>query len=148
MNTFSNDADFRQTLENLPPEEQRQVAVQFVKHVLALTDDPRLERILKVASDGEATEEDLANALRSARSAVLDSHTRCGAEVDWAAQAGYFVARAAEAALGGGIKRSAVGWATAMSSRMARTCESIDASTDAAGKETEAQYAILAEHLN
>lgn len=148
MKTIANDAEFKNALSSLDPARQRLVAARFVKHVLDLGKDPRIERALKVAADENAGEEDLAAALKNARAAVLDSHTRCGAEGDWSEQAGYFVARAAVAAIGGSTKASGPAWAAAMSSRMARTCESIDADADAAGQERQAQYRILAEYLN
>lgn len=147
MKTITSDTEFRQALDSLSPEQQRQVAVRFVENVLPLGDDPRVAKALKSAADPDATDEDIASALKSAKSAVVDSHTRCGAEGDWSEQAGYFVARAAVAAIGGG-KSSGPAWAAAMSSRMARTCESIDSDADAAGQESQAQYRILAEYLN
>ena len=59
----------------------------------------RIARVLKVAGDSEASEGELADALKTARATTFDCHTRCGSEGDWSEQAGYFVARAATAAL-------------------------------------------------
>lgn len=148
MKKFSDDPGFKKALDGLSPDQQREVAVRFVEHVLPLGGDPHLERALQSVADQAASKEDLAAALRVARSSVLESHTRCGAEGDWSEQAGYFVARAAVAAIGGAGKTSNPAWAAAMSCRMARTCDSIESDQEPAESESLAQYAILAEYLN
>ncbi|OOY41598.1 hypothetical protein BOV91_10635, partial [Solemya velum gill symbiont] len=80
----------------------------------------------------------------------IESHTRCGSEGDWTEQAGYFVARAAVAAVTpqAQAKKNPV-WSAAMSSRMARTSMLID-DEQSAGKthsENEWQYDTLSEYL-
>ncbi len=147
MQVISNDTEFRQALEQLDPISQRVVAVKFVENVLALGDDRRISRALETAADTQASEEELSSALKQARAAALESHTRCGADGDWREQAGYFVARAAASAFGT-AKKSGLAWSAAMSCRMARTCTEIDTETDTSGQESAAQYATLSEFLN
>ena len=71
----------------------------------------------------DASEEELAAALKTAHAVTFDSHARCGAEGHWADQAGYFVARAAVAASDatGALRAGGPAWQAAMSARMAHT---------------------------
>ncbi len=152
MTTISNDAEFRRALDGLDAVHQRVVAARFVEHVLDLSNDERLDLVARTAANSAATDSELVAALSSARAATFDSHTRCGSEGDWSAQAGYFVARAAAAAVTpAGQLPGGCAWQAAVSSRMARTCETIaqDAAADnpAAG-ESAAQYRILSEFLD
>jgi len=151
MNEISNDTDFRDALESLDDVQQRQIAVLFVQHVLPMSEDIRLERALKTAADANATQEELAGALKSAHAATFDSHARCGAEGHWADQAGYFVARAAVAATTPAAHARAGGpaWQAAMSARMAYTSMLIeDTSNQSAHSECEWQYQALSDYLN
>jgi hypothetical protein len=152
MTAISNDTEFRQALEGLDATRQRVVAAHFVEHVLSLSNDERLALVTRTAANSDAPDSELVAALGSARAATFDSHTRCGSEGDWSEQAGYFVARAAAAALTpAGHLPGGSAWQAALGSRMARTCESIslDAAADnpAAG-EIAAQYRILSEFLD
>lgn len=152
MNAINNEADFKQQLESLSPDRQRQVAALFVEHVLPLSSDKRLERVVKTAVDLEASKEELAAALRSAMAVTFDSHAVCGAEGHWSDQAGYFVARAAVAATTV-PEHSRVGgpaWQAAMSARMAYTSMLIDDVTDqhSAHTECEWQWQALSDYLN
>jgi hypothetical protein len=151
MSDINNDAEFRLALEGLDAVQQRQVAALFVKHVLPLSGDKRLERVTKTAADADATEEELAAALKSAHAATFESHARCGAEGHWSDQAGYFVARAAVAA-STSPEHSRVGgpaWQAAMSARMAYTSMLIDdVSNQSAHTECEWQYQSLSDYLN
>lgn len=149
MSQVNNDIEFRQQLDKLDKARQRVLAANFIEHVLPLSSDERVSRAVKVAADTNASSDELASALRSVTAAALDSHARCGADCKWADQAGYFVARAAMAALSHEAQSSASpAWQAAMSSRMARTCMAID-STDGGDEEEQlAQYRILDEYLN
>ena len=152
MSEMCNDKEFRVTLASLSPPQQREVAVLFVNHVLSLCEDKRLDRVMKIAADAEATEEELAAALKTAHAVTFDSHARCGAEGHWSDQAGYFVARAAVAVVTP-IAHSRVGgpaWQAAMSARMAHTTALIDdvTNTQSAHTECEWQYRALSEYLN
>jgi len=152
MSQITNDREFRQALEELSSVQQRAIAAQFVAHVLALSNDERLNRVVSIAAVEHAMDDELLNALRSARAATFESHTRCGSEGNWTDQAGYFVARAAVAAVtpAAHSRSGGAAWQAAMSSRMARTSMLID---DAAGEpsvqtENEWQYRTLADYLN
>ncbi len=152
MSDMCNDKEFRKTLESLDPLQQREVAVMFVNHVLELSDDKRLDRVLKVAADGGATDEELAAALKTAHAVTFDSHARCGAEGHWSEQAGYFVARAAVAAVTPPAHARVGGpaWQAAMSARMAFTTSLIDDETNTRSAHTECewQHRALLDYLN
>lgn len=144
-----NDADFKQELGQLDLGQQRRVGAAFVHHVLGLTADPAIEKVLGVAANAaELTKEELAAAFKSARSAVLESHARCGADSDWQAQAGYFVARAAEALVTPAGQAKSPAWDAAANARMARTSSMIGAADESMHQESEAQYRILEQFLN
>ena len=149
MIEITDQTQFKQALEALDPTRQRLVAARFVENVLSLSDDPRIARAIATAANANAGEAELAEALRSAKVAAIDSHTRCGAECDWAESAGYFVARAAIAALSTkGKIPGGPAWQAAMSSRMARTSESIATGKDVSQETALAQYRILSEFLS
>jgi hypothetical protein len=152
MNAIDNEAGFKRELESLSPDRQRQVAALFVQHVLPLSNDKRLERVVKTAADLDASREELTAALRSAMAVTFDSHAVCGAEGHWSDQAGYFVARAAVAATTA-PENSRVGgaaWQAAMSARMAYTSMLIDDVTQqhSAHTECEWQWQALSDYLN
>ena len=152
MKQISNDTEFKQALHPLDEIKQRVVAAKFTEHVLALSNDDRVKRAIKVAADENASAGEVADALKSARSAILDSSTRCGAEGNWTDQAGYFVARAAVAALSPQqqTKSGNPAWQAAMSCRMAQTSMQIDNDSDEVPEhsENEWQYDILSNYLN
>jgi len=136
MTRVSNDTEFRTVLDGLDPARQRQCS------------DERIARVVGVAGNSEAGEDELAEALKTARATTFACHTRCGSEGDWSEQAGYFVARAATAALTPiGQMPSGPAWQAALSSRMAQTSRSIVTGDDTAGQEGEQQYRILSEFL-
>ena len=149
MIQVTNDSEFRQALDGLDATRQRLVAARFVENVLALCVDERIASVTRVAGNGEASADELAAALKTARATTFDCHTRCGSEGDWSEQAGYFVARAATAALTPvGQMPSGPAWQAALSSRMAQTSRSIVTGDDTAGKEGTQQYRILSEFLD
>jgi len=152
MNQISNDMEFKQALEGLSTVKQRTMAAAFVAHVLPLSKDERLNRVVSIAGVEHVMEDELLNALKSARAATFESHTRCGSEGDWTDQAGYFVARAAVAAVTPPAQSRAGGaaWQAAMSSRMARTSMLIDDGDGeaTAQAENEWQYRALSDYLN
>ena len=149
MPGITSDTEFRKALDGLDATRQRQVAARFVENVIALCSDERLAGVVAVAGNREAGEGALADALKTARSTTIDCHTRCGSEGDWSEQAGYFVARAATAALTPqGQMPSGPAWQAALSCRMAQTSRSIVTGDDTAGQESEQQYRILSEFLD
>ncbi|MEJ2309608.1 MAG: hypothetical protein P8Z31_06560 [Gammaproteobacteria bacterium] len=149
MVQIQNDADFKEALLGLDPVDARVIGAKFVESVTPLADDQRLRRIVDVALTPDAMQDELAASLRTARSIMVDTYTRCGADGDWNEQAGYFVARAAVACLSPIEKGKPGGpaWQAAMSSRMARTSASI-VSADEVESESGRQYSILSEFLN
>ncbi len=152
MNQITNDTIFKQALQQLDPTQQRTVAARFLDHIAALSDDVRIHHVIKTAAQNDASEHDLSASLKSARAAMLDSHTRCGSEGNWTAQAGYFVARAAVAAITPPAQSKAGGpaWQAAMSSRMACTSSLIDDESDEiqSHSEREWQHQALTDYLN
>lgn len=150
MSSVSNDKQFRDALNGLNPQQQRIVGALFVESVLGLSEDPRVARSLIAAKDMEPGEEALILARRSVKAASLEAHTRCGADGEWTDQAGYFVARAAEACLEpeGRSQGKGAAWKAAMSARMARTCLAADSDEDAHDTESQAQYQILTSYLD
>ena len=148
MTWISNNTEFRTALDALDPARQRLVAARFVENVLALCSDERIARVLRVAGNREAGEDELAEALKTARATTFDCHTRCGSEGDWSEQEGYFVARAATAALTPVAQMpSGPAWQAALSSRMAQTSKAIVTGDDTAGQEAGQQYRVLSEFL-
>ena len=151
MSQITNDAEFKQALQNLDATQQRTVAAMLVEHVLSLSDDGRIKRVIKVATDDSASEGEISDALKSAKAAIMDSSTRCGAEGNWTDQAGYFVARAAVAAVTpqAQSKSGNPAWQAALSCRMAQTSIEIDNDADdvPGHSENEWQYNILSNYL-
>lgn len=151
MSQITNDAEFKQALQNLDATQQRVVAGKFVEHVLPLSNDDRIKHVIKIATNSDASQVQVSDAMRSAKAATVDSHTRCGSEGNWTEQAGYFVARAAVAAITPQAQSRASGpaWQAAMSCRMAQTSLLIDNESDevSANSENEWQYGILSGYL-
>ena len=149
MTDITSENQFKAALKGLSLPEQREVGASFVEHVASLADDERIGFAIRVASNRDAANDELASAFKSAKAAAIDCYTRCGADADWAEQAGYFVARAASAIVAPEKDVSADGpaWHAAVNSRMARTCSIIDADTAAESQETGQQYRILEDYL-
>ena len=151
MSQISNDTEFKQALQNLDATQNRVVSALFIEHVMALSSDDRIQRAVKVAVNSSVSDGEIADALKLAKAAIMDSSTRCGAEGNWTEQAGYFVARAAVAALTPLAQSRSGGpaWQAAMSCRMAQTSLLIDNESDeiAGSSENEWQYSILSGYL-
>ena len=150
MSAISNDREFRDALNDLSVDRQRAVGALFVESVLGLNDDPRVSQALSAAK-APGLEEDALNFVRhSIKAACLEAHTRCGADGEWSEQAGYFVARAAEACVEpeGRAQGKGPAWKAAMSARMARTCLAAESDEDSHDSESQAQYQILTSYLD
>ncbi len=151
MTQISNDKEFRQALQNLDATQQRMVAALFTEHVQSLCSDDRIQLAIKVAADSSASQAEISDTLKSAKAATIDCSTRCGAEGNWTHQAGYFVARAAMAALTPQAQSASGGpaWQAALSCRMAQTCLLIDDNCDEAEafSEDKWQYDTLSDYL-
>ena len=149
MATITNDSEFRDALSALPVEQQRVVAAMFVESVSDLSDDQRVSQALTAAKDPEIAEDAMNLARRNAKAASLEAHARCGSEGEWTDQAGYFVARAAEACVEASVREDkGPAWKAAMSARMARTCLAADSEEDSHDRESHAQYDILKNYLD
>ena len=149
MSDITDDTGFKKALQGLDYTDQRQLAARFVENVMSLATDDRIAHVVAVAGTPDAGDAALTEALHSARAATLACHTRCGSEGDWKEQAGYFVARAATAAVTPeGRQAGGPAWQAAMSARMAQTARSIDSDEDCAGQERLSQYRMLSDFLN
>lgn len=141
---IQDDNTFQAALRKLGGKEQRVAAARFVENVLPLTNDTKLAQVVEIATNDNASCEDLAAALRIAQHSALENRARYGIEGDWHKQAGYFVARAAVAALSPRCQvPEGIAWHAALNSRLARTSEAIDNGVDTEGQEREKQYLIL-----
>jgi len=150
MKAITDDRAFKAALQELNAVQQRTLAAKFVEHVLPLSKDDRLDRVVKTASDRDSSQDELSAAMKSAKAATIDSHTRCGSEGNWEDQAGYFVARAAIATVTPAAQSKAGGpaWQAAMNSRMARTSKLIDTESGTElHEESEWQYQTLTDYL-
>jgi len=149
MTHIDNESDFKQTISGLDDSTQRQLAALFTAHVMTLSDDKRIASGVAIAGDPDASVSELSASFKAVKAATFESHTRCGSEGDWTAQAAYFVARSCESALmPEAIKHSSRAIHAATSARMARTARSIDNSDEGDINEREAQYLILNEFLS
>ena len=149
MKQIESESDFKQIIAELDDSTQRQLAALFTAHVMTLSDDKRIASGVAIAGDPDASATELNTSFKAVKTATIESHTRCGAEGDWTAQAAYFVARACEAALMPEVfKQSGRAVQAATSARMARTARSIDSSESGDTTEREAQYQILNEFLS
>ena len=149
MSTITNDSDFRNALDALPIAQQRVVGALFVENVLDLSDDQRVKQALESAKDADIAEDAMSLVRRNAKAASLEAHTRCGSDGEWTDQAGYFVARAAEACVDSNVREGkGPAWKAAMSARMARTCLAADSDEDSHDSESQAQYNILTTYLD
>ena len=150
MSAITTDAQMREAISEMDIPRQRALAARFIEHVLELSGDERVGRAVETAASPDAEESQLSNALRGAKAAALDAHARCGADGEWTDQAGYFVARAAEAAVAPQVRSHGRGpaWQAALSCRMARTAQTTETDEDAHDSESQAQYRILNDYLN
>ncbi len=146
MSRIKSDSEFRQTLDGLSLEQQRTIAARFVENVLDLSGDVRLPAVVAAA----ASSGDLETAFKTAKKVSLEAHARCGSEGDWNDQAGYFVARGAQAAVEPQVRTAGKNpaWKAAIQCRMARTCLAAEVDEDSHDMETGAQYQLLSDYLD
>ena len=147
--TIADEKTFKSALEGLSTPQQRYVGALFVENVLHLSEDNRLKGLLNAAKRADISDDELLTLYQAGKTAVVDSYTQCGREIDWLSQAGHFVAEAATAcvALAPPGKSDNPAWNAAMHARMARTCECIAQGESTEKCEMEAQYAILNKYL-
>jgi hypothetical protein len=149
MTVITSESQFRQAIKALNTDQQRVLAARFAEHVLGLCHDKRIANAIRIAADPDASQDELEVAFHEARAAAIDCHTRCGSEGDWAEHAGYFVARAAIAAVTpeSQLDGASPALQAAMGCRMAQTCKSIAEEKDMAAQEAQDQYRILSEYI-
>lgn len=151
MSAINNDSAFKAALDGLGETQQRRVAALFTRQLLSETHDIRVRQAVETLldGDGDADEETLASLAHSVKSAIIASHTRCGAESDWEEQQRYFVARAAYACVASRSqsKNDNLAWQAAVACRTARTCGLIFSDSPDASQENIQQYQILADFL-
>jgi hypothetical protein len=149
MNEIKDDGTFQAALKILDKKNQRIAAAHFVKHVLPLCEDIQINECIKIAADHNASHTELSEALKIAKHSALDNRARDGIEGNWHKQAGYFVARAAIAALSPCCQMPAgIAWNAATSCRLARASDAIDNGYNANVQEREDQYSILNKFLD
>lgn len=149
MMQINNDGAFQAALKKLDGRVQRVAAARFIEHVLPLSGDTKLAHVVEIAGDHNASRASLNEALKIAKSSAIHCRARDGIEGDWHRQAGYFVARAAIAALSPRCQvPEGIAWHAALNSRLARTSEAIDHGYNEDTQEREYQYAIVAGFIN
>ena len=148
---ITNDQQLREALNNLNPQQQRELGGLYVSNVSHLSADPRINRALDAASRADISPQELEDAYKSVKTFATQSYTACGRDADWAAQAEHFVAAAATACLApdeqSGAKSNNA-WKAAMQARMAKNCEMILNDAGELANEAEKQYRIAEKYLN
>lgn len=150
MTKIQSDAEFKSALSALPVDRQRQLGKLFVEHVIRLSDNPVVGKTLTADDLAGMTEDEIAGAYKTTKSAAIDSYTLCGHEGDWIKQASHFVAAAAAACFTPGdqaVKCNDIAWSAAMNARMARVCENVAGGKGTDDSEAVSQYGILENYL-
>ena len=145
MATITNDHQLRELINGLDSNRQRMLGGRFAQSVIGITSNSRLQRAAEAASRSDSTEEDIAEALKSARGVANDTYTACGRDADWLAQAEHFVARACAAALSPPEQLGSAGnpaWKAAMYARMAKNCQMIETGQAETDNEAQRQYQV------
>ena len=141
--TITDDKEFKLALASLPVERQRQIAVAFCRRVLDLSHDARVKSALESAGRPDITEAELQLAAHAAHAARVDSFAQCGSDAGWTAQAGHFVAKAAQACVRSAASGDNIAWDAAMQARLARTCQTVAEGLGTENTEAREQYRIL-----
>lgn len=146
MVRIQSDQELRTALNALSAEQQRQLGGHFARGVVRFLKDERVGRAIETALRPDASDAELEDAFKAARSYATKTYTACGKDTEWLAQADHFVAAAVAAALtppGQGSDRQNKAWKAAVQARMAVDCALMEVD-DLAGGESEAhrQYAI------
>jgi len=141
--TITDDKAFKLALASLPVEQQRQIAVAFCRRVLDLSHDVRVKSAVESAGRADITEAELLLAAQAAHGARVDSFAQCGRDAGWTAQAGHFVAKAAEVCVRIAVPGENIAWDAAMQARLARTCQTVAEGLGTENTEAREQYRIL-----
>jgi hypothetical protein len=145
--SITHDKEFKLALASLPVERQRQVAAAFCRRVQDLSHDVRVKSALESAGRVDITEAELVLAAHAAHAARVDSFAQCGRDVGWTAQAGHFVAKAAEVCVRIPVPGENIAWEAAMQTRLARTCQTVAEGLGTENTEAREQYRILENFL-
>ncbi len=150
MSHITTDREFKKSLNSLTIVQQRVIGALFVKNVLHLCKDYRIEKAVEVAKNSHITGDELVAVYKAAKSASVETFTQCGKDADWLGQASHFVAAAGTACVmpPDSLKPTDnLAWNAAMQARMARTFETIAAGEGSENQETQQQYEILENFL-
>jgi hypothetical protein len=147
---ITNDQQLREALNNLSPQQQRELGGRYVSNVSHLSKDSRISRALEAAAREEISSQELEETYKSVKTFATQSYTACGRDADWAAQAEHFVAAAAAASLAPQEtgEQSSTAWKAAMQARMAKNCEMILNDAGEIDNEALKQYRIAEQYLN
>jgi hypothetical protein len=145
--SITHDKEFKLALASLPVERQRQVAAAFCRRVQDLSHDVRVKSALESAGRVDITEAELVLAAHAAHAARVDSFAQCGRDAGWTAQAGHFVAKAAEVCVRIPVPGENIAWEAAMQTRLARTCQTVAEGLGTENTEAREQYRILENFL-
>lgn len=150
MATISNDHELRDALNALSSQQQRIMGARFAMGVMHLGKDERVRHAAETAQRADASEAELEDALRAAKSYATKTYTDCGKDTDWLAQADHFVAASAAAALMPPSQlpeKTNPAWKAAVQARMAKNCEMMEEEEGEAESEAERQYRIANDSL-
>jgi hypothetical protein len=151
MATITDETSFKQALAALPLAKQRQLGAKFIRRVLELAPDHRLNADLACAAASDPSEAELLDAYRSAKSIAVETYAACGHEADWHTMAAHHVACgisaivAPESTLVPGIDVPA--YSAATSARMAILSKHVAEDKEYVCAENEEQYKIADEFL-
>jgi hypothetical protein len=160
MSKIATNESFQEALSSLSLQQQRVVGARFIKNVLDLTKDNNLKRAQSMASNSEATAEDLLEAYHLAHTSYVKTNPRSGLNLlDWKKQAEHFVAEACLTCLAPTYQEASthhLAQKVSMYCNMARTCASInhdanyptfENTEEVLKKEVDDQYRIVNEFL-
>jgi hypothetical protein len=150
--TINNEESFKQALTALALPQQRQLGARFMRRVLDLAPDSRLNAALACAGASDPDEAELLDAYRAAKSIAVETYAACGQEADWHTMAAHHVACGVSAivapveAIVTGVDIPA--YSAAISARMTLLSKDVAEGKEYVGTENEEQYKIAEEFLS
>ncbi len=151
MATISDESSFKEALADLPVNRQRQLGARFIRRVLELAPDSRLNAALACASSSDPSDSELLDAYRTAKSIAVETYAVCGQEADWHTMAAHHVACGISAIVAPastivpGVDVPA--YSAAASARMALLAKDVAENKEHLVTENEEQYKIADEFL-
>lgn len=146
MATIQDENDFKQALADLSLSRQRQLGARFLRRVLDLAPDTRLNAAIACAATSNPSDEELFDAYRTAKSIAVETYAACGQEADWHTMAAHHVADgistivAPESSIVAGIDVPA--YSAATSARLALLAKTVAENKEYVCTENEEQYKI------